>query len=863
MGEFDDLIGEFLIEAFEHLEQLEKGLQSLERQPSDRDALTSIFRSLHTIKGNCGFLAFGQLESVTHAGEHLLSILRDHSLETPQNSLNLLLELSDSVRVALKIIEKDNNDSTYQADDLILRLNAQATELLANLHPNKAPQPPSSPSQNPPSPEPTTQELTARQPIPESNFGSFPNPSLEPKRTIQTPPSETLQGNRQQTEVEIPSPKPPLISEKDDQPDQSSLSSNDEPKKKPPEASPKQSTSILYSSEEIRRSLLLNSSALDKAASDQAQQNDTEESQSNAMEFSVRVDTSLLDEIMNLVGELVLTRNQLQQYAVNLGDPKIESLTSQLNLITSQLQDHAIKTRMQPIEKLLGKFPRLVRQVSRLCNKAANLQLEGMETELDRSLLETIRDPLAHVVRNAIDHGLELPDERLQLGKPRHGTIRIKAFHQDGQVCIEVSDDGRGIDPAKIRAKALSLGLLSEEEVSGFSETEAVCLVFLPGLTTSSEVTRVSGRGVGMDVVKSNIENLGGKVQIATQLGEWTRLTVSIPLTLAIISALIVDIQDQDFAIPQIDLVELVRFSEDSDLSLETVDETVFFRLRSQMLPLIDLRQELHPGKDFPERTTRMRIAVLRHHDQEFGVVVDGVSDYQEIVIKPLSSLLAPLDLFSGSTILDDGSVALIFDVQGLAKRAGLKPKLTSPAATPTTDLSQHDFVSMLIFRIGQSWLLAVPVASIGRLEEFEHSSIQAIDQQSVVNYNGQVVPLLHMSQIFTESDPQATLKTQDSNPQTASKASLLGPDSESPGGEKTVQVIMCVTEEKFLGLVVDEIVDLVESRLELQTRTEKHGIYASAILNHQIVDIVDLNEVVKLAKVQLLTKPGEGQLRL
>ena len=385
---------------------------------------------------------------------------------------------------------------------------------------------------------------------------------------------------------------------------------------------------------------------------------------------AIRVDVRLLDKLMTLVGELVLARNQIMQYSTSQEDASFLGTVQRFNLLTTELQVNVMKTRMQPIGNIWNKFPRVVRDLAVACGKQARIELEGQETELDKTIIEAIRDPLTHLLRNAIDHGMEPPDERLTRGKPAEGRLLLHAFHQGGKVIIEITDDGKGIDPQRVREKAIHAKLITPEQAARLSERELVNLVFLPGFSTADRVTHFSGRGVGMDVVRTNVEKIGGTVDIESRLGRGTTIKMKIPLTLAIIPALTITVGGDRYAIPQVSLLELVRLEgEQAQRGIEQIHGAPVYRLRGNLLPLVYLNRQLQVESVRPDDDI-INIVVLQADDRQFGLVVDAIHDTEEIVVKPLQKQLKGISAFSGATIMGDGKVALILDVLGLAQKA-------------------------------------------------------------------------------------------------------------------------------------------------------------------------------------------------
>ncbi|MBI1831598.1 MAG: chemotaxis protein CheA, partial [Planctomycetes bacterium] len=525
MIELDSIVKEFLVESHENLDQLDRDLVSLEKDPQNRERLGSIFRTIHTIKGTCGFFGFSKLESVTHVGENLLSQLRDGLLVLDPERTSALLALVDAVRVMLGNIENTGADGDGDYHALIHRL----TQLQEQREPHAV-----SPGSAP-----------ASAPAPVEGIPSFGEALILAGKAT---PGQVLDAVKQQIEGD-PLRIGEILVEKG-----------------------------VLQPQDVREALTL------------------QEGKAGAVsETSIRVDVSLLDKLMNLVGELVLARNQILQFNATKDDTAFLSTTQRLNLITTELQEGVMKTRMQPIGNIWNRFPRVVRDLAVTCGKEVRLEMKGKETELDKTIIEAIKDPLTHIIRNSVDHGIEKPEVRQALGKPTTGTLRLRAFHEGGQVNIEISDDGAGIHVERVRAKAIERGLITREQAARMNERDANHLIFLPGFSTAEKVTNVSGRGVGMDVVKTNIEKIGGTVDMQSQPGQGTTLKIKIPLTLAIIPALIVTSGGGRFAIPQVNLLELVRLEGEQAKKkrIELIHGAPVYRLRGNLLPLVYLNQEL------------------------------------------------------------------------------------------------------------------------------------------------------------------------------------------------------------------------------------------------------------------------------
>ncbi|MDZ4675044.1 MAG: chemotaxis protein CheA [Gemmatimonadota bacterium] len=559
-------------------------------------------------------------------------------------------------------------------------------------------------------------------------------------------------------------------------------------------------------------------------------------------ESSIRVDVGLLDKLMNLVGELVLARNQILQFTAGQEDGAFNATSQRLNLITTELQEGVMKSRMQPIGNIWGKFPRVVRDLALACSKQVRLELEGKETELDKTIIEAIKDPLTHIVRNSVDHGIEPPATRLASGKPAEGCLRLRAYHEGGQVNIEISDDGAGIDPERIRQKAIDRGIVTAERATRMSDREVFNLVFLPGFSTAAKVTNVSGRGVGMDVVKTNIEKIGGTVDIQSKPGEGTTLKIKIPLTLAIIPALIVTTGGERYAIPQVSLLELVRVGGDREGDqVEWIRGVPVYRLRGQLLPLVYLSQQLglEQVAGLDGLPAARNIVVLQADERQFGLVVDGISDTEEIVVKPLSKQLKGIPAFAGATTLGDGKVALILDVLGLAQRSGVVSEVHDRSLGESVLQGQRveeGKQTMLVFQAGadpaaEGGRMAVPLGLVARLEEFPRDKVEGSVGRSVVQYRGQILHLISLSE-------------------------LLGTGVREVERD-TVQVIVYSEGDRSVGVMVDRILDIVEEQVTLEAGAGRSGLLGSAIIQNRVTDLVDLPGLIRAARPDFIEAPA------
>ncbi len=543
-----------------------------------------------------------------------------------------------------------------------------------------------------------------------------------------------------------------------------------------------------------------------------------DEETAKAANQSIRVTLDTLEHLMTMVSELVLTRNQLLEIVRQHEDSEFKTPLQRLSNVTAELQEGVMKTRMQPIGNAWQKLPRIVRDLSNELGKQIELEMQGAETELDRQVLDLIKDPLTHMVRNSADHGLEAPHERRAAGKPERGRIRLSAYHEGGYIIIQIADDGRGLNTERIKAKLIAQGLASEAEIDKLTEAQIHKFIFVPGFSTAAQVTSVSGRGVGMDVVRNNIDQIGGTIDVKSVAGAGLNFTIKIPLTLAIVAALIVEAGGERFAIPQLSVVELVRARAGSEHRIERIKDTTVLRLRDKLLPLARLSHLLGAEDGDVENGF---IVVTQVGSQTFGIVVDGVFHTEEIVVKPLSSRLRHIAMFSGNTILGDGSVIMIVDPNGVAQAFGgtVTSQMVANEQTDRRHASADaQTTSLLVFRAGSSQLKAVPLALITRLEEIDAHKIELSNGRHMVQYRGQLMPLVSLSEKVRVKD------------------------------EGAQPLLVFSDGSRSMALVVDEIVDIVEDRLDIQVGSENPGVLGSAIVKGQATEIIDVGHFLPLA---------------
>lgn len=544
---------------------------------------------------------------------------------------------------------------------------------------------------------------------------------------------------------------------------------------------------------------------------------------------SIRVSVETLEHLMTVVSELVLTRNELTEIMRNDEGTSHKLALQRLSSVTGELQQAVMSTRMQPIGNAWRKLPRIVRDVSSGLKKKIELEMNGAETELDRQVLEAIKDPLVHMVRNAADHGLETPAERIAAGKPEKGKITLNAYHEGGQILVEIGDDGKGLDLDRIKAKAVERGLVGAEEVERLTNEQIFAFIFDAGFSTAAQVTSVSGRGVGMDVVQSNVERIGGYIDVRSAKGVGSVFTLKIPLTLAISRALIVGVDDQDFAVPQTSVDELLKVEPGGPHSIKVIKNAPVLRSRDRLLPVVDLRSLLDmPGardengqlKTANEQTEGF-VMVIMARGMRFGMLVDTVLRTEEIVVKPMPQVLRTLEVFSGSTILGDGRVIMIIDPNGMRSAASGSAESTMQAAKVKGEQEAEvtrDTQLLLMFRANGPNRKALPISLITRLEEIRLADADQSNGQWHIKYNDELIPLVWFG------DP---------------------PDAKT-GGKKPLLVMS--DEGRSMGLLVDEILDIEDDEVDVQIPSEEDGILGSAIIGGATAEIIDVSHFLGMA---------------
>ena len=756
---------EFLTETAENLAALDIELVKLEQDPKTPGLLANIFRLVHTIKGTCGFFGLPRLELLAHAAENVLGRFRDGELVVTPTAITVILAAIDGIKSILATLETTGAEPEGDDTALIARLNALADGSSVEAEAGEAETGMAD----------AAEEATDVPEPPVKRAGSKrPNRRNNRKAAARQQPTEA---------VEQPDEIAELVGQLDDP---------------------------MPSAEPV-------------ATEGASASGDPGLHESAAVLQSIRVNVELLETLMTTASELVLSRNQLMQLARRQKDSEFGTPLQRLNHVVSELQENVMKTRMQPIGNAWAKLPRIVRDLAHETRKKIELVMKGADTELDRQILELIKDPLTHMVRNSADHGIEGPEDRVRSGKPETGVITLHAFHEGGQIVIEIGDDGRGLNIHKIKAKALKLGLVSEAELVGLTEAQVQQFIFRAGFSTADSITAVSGRGVGMDVVRTNIEKIGGTIEVGTRTGLGTKFTIKIPLTLAIVSALIVEIGGQSFAIPQTSVIELVRTSDTGTnrQRVERLNGAPVLRLRDQLLPLIVLSDILKLESSSAGASNEHFIVVTQVGSQVFGMIVDQVFDTEEIVVKPVGSITRNLTVFSGNTILGDGSVIMILDPAGIAEAIG--NPATAASGPGQSEAEQHagdsrEKSALLVFTAGPGAPKAVPLRWIARLEEFDRKDIESVSGRYVIQYRGRLMPVVSF-------DPMGAVEADGRQP------ALVFTDS-----------------GRTMALLVDAVVDILDTELDIHSSSSMPGVTGSAVIAGRATELIDASYFCELA---------------
>lgn len=791
----DDLLSEFLTETAESLDLVDSELVKFEQEPNNSGILDNIFRLVHTIKGTCGFLGLPRLEALAHSAETLMGKYRDGATPTT-DGVSVILETIDRLKEILELLEQAGSEPEGSDDDLINRLDTMSEEAMNLLNGAEAP------AEEQPAESVGTLER-------ELKPGEVSLDELE--AAFQSAPGPEAGGAPPPTDAEAREIKPGEVSlDELEAAFQAAPGPDDQQKAEKPKAAETPAAA-----------------PAPPAVKPDAKQEEPKAKEGGPVKAqTIRVNVETLEQLMTMVSELVLTRNQLLEMVRRLDDSEFKVPLQRLSNVTAELQEGVMQTRMQPIGNAWQKLPRIVRDLSKDLDKKINLEMIGAETELDRQVLDQIKDPLTHMVRNSGDHGLETTEGRLAAGKSEVGNITLSAYHEGGHIIIKIADDGQGLPTEKIKAKVIANGIATEAELAEMSENKIHKLIFHAGLSTAEKVTNVSGRGVGMDVVRTNIELIGGTIDLTSVEGEGTTFIIKIPLTLAIVSALIVESSGQRFAIPQLAVVELVKSHANAEHRIEMINDSPVLRLRNKLLPVIRMStllghqngmpaaEENADGTMEPENNQSVFVVVVQVGGQTFGIVVDAVFHTEEIVVKPMSSMLREITMFSGNTILGDGSVILIVDPNGIAQAVADErgTQEDNHADAEATDLIQSDEnTALLVFKAGSEELKAVPLSLVTRLEEIDVANIERSNNRDLVQYRNKLMPLVYIEDSLSHI-------------------------------EEGLQPILVFADETYsMGLVVDEIVDIVEDRLSVEISSEKAGVVGAAVIKGKATEVIDV----------------------
>jgi len=765
-----DIIQEFLVESFDNLSNINDDLTQYEKNIEDYELLNSIYRKIHTLKGSASFLGLTKLQEITHTVESILDHIRDKDFNVNSDLIDIFLESFDICVHLLRNIENNGVEGELDTSDILRRLkNSLENELLGQQMPKG-------------------------------------DEMIHENIDINRDNENILKDDLDSLLLDHANEKSHHVESTHDEPVEDNLSKVEPVKKETP----------------VEKKQSAPAKAVNKVSTN---------TKSNISESIVRVNVHLLDKIMNVVGELVITRNQILQYSKFKDDADLNRYAQQLNVITTDLQTDIMTTRMQPVGSVFNKFERIVRDLSRSQKKKVRLEIIGQDTELDKTLLEVIKDPMTHLIRNSLDHGLELPEQREANGKNAEGKLSIKAYHEGGQVVIEISDDGAGINTSRVKAKAIEKGIMSRDEVESLSLNKVHTLIFHPGFSTAEQVTNISGRGVGMDVVKSNIEKIGGEVEVNSEEGKGTVFRLKIPLTLAIVPALVVEGGGETFAIHQKNLVELVLLEEKDFSKIEMLHGREFFRLRGDIIPVIRLNQVLGFKTEEVKEDPVLNIIVLKAEGKTYGLIVDEILDTQEIVVKPLDRILKNIKYYAGSTIMGDGRVALIIDAFGFYNQFDSKEGKNKEEIKPDDVIQEdvYDKLEVILYKLGDERVYGVPLSLIDRLEEIECSKIEVSGNQHLIRYRNTSMPLINIENILD----------------------LNGKSVLDTNKEGKLNCIVTSINGTFFGLVVSEIIDIALSESELEVDTiDRLGLMGTIYIDNRLITLLDLYEVINMTEV-------------
>ena len=832
-----ELLNEFLVESQENMAEIERQLMALEENPEDTELLDAIFRTVHTVKGNSGFLGLVRLQAVAHAGEELLGRMRATGFRATPEIVSLLLECADAIQTILDALETAGAEPEVDNDELIRRLRAAAEAIGEGRTPTAAPPGEAAAEQAaeqaPDWLEGLDEDARARlaeagATTPEAvlarGFEGLKKLGLAPAVALKllgmarkaagaaAPKGETAAGG----------------GGADDGAEAASGRDN---------AAPAQASPPKPAGETKPGSAPTEPASAPKARAAKTPAQET-----------IRVSLEVLDALMNQVGELVLARNRLMQVIDQLGMDVLaeaggnERLAQLRNLlpvsrdihhITERLQHRLLKTRMQPIATIWGSVPRLVRDTARQLGKKVRVVMEGQETELDRTILAALKDPLTHIIRNSCDHGIEPPEARVAAGKPEAGTLRLSAHQESGTIVIRISDDGAGIDPARVKARAVEMGVITPEAAAGMGDAAALQLIFHPGLSTARKVSNISGRGVGMDVVKSTIERVGGSVDIESEPGRGTTLNIRIPLTMAIMPAMVVGVQGRRYAIPQMNVQELLAAYRDAP-EWEEVAGQAFFRLRGQLLPVMRLADVLKIGGGAENHGS---IVVVNAGGRTFGLLVDEIFGAEELVVKPLGAHFRHMGFLGGCSILGDGYVIPIIECNGLAQLLNLSAEAEAAVdgcrARRGTRPRETQYI--IVFRSGRA-RYALPMTLVERLEEIEPERFEMAGGREVLQYRGDVIPVLEWSRLVGEED------------------------AETPTGTRSCLIL--ADEHKRMCLRVGAIEDILEAEVDIRRPSRNPLFLGTIVVGDRVTEMVDVFAVLEQAEPGWFADPNEERQR-
>lgn len=815
--QLNEALSEYLDECCEMLERLGKSLNTIEKGNASKDVLASVYRDMHTIKGSSQLFGFSQIGHLAHAMETCLDPVRKGKMTVPHDMVDRLYDGCDIITNLLAGIRENKHEPNMNGalTKLLPRLIAMAeASITGSLPPSKDKEVPLEDQDTVRRAKPVQVRLSSEL-VGDAGLLKVQNshPVIEASVTID-----------QKSSVEIPG-----------------FSSFDDPVEPAAPAAPAKPVAVPPPTAKP-----VAAAAKDPAVPAKAEVKPASE---DPHSDTIRVHVTLLDSLMNLVGELVLIRNQLLQHSKsNDEDTEFLKMGQRLNVVTAELQNEVMKTRMQPIGNVLNKFTRVVRDMGRDLGKKIDIELVGTETELDKTIIEAVKDPLTHIVRNAVDHAIESAEERKKLGKSETGLIRLKAYHESGQVIIEIADDGRGLSRERLGTKAIEKGLITKDAFTNMSDREVQALIFAPGFSTAAAVSNISGRGVGMDVVKTNVEKIGGVVDLASTEGVGTTIKIKIPLTLAIVPALIVRAGGQRYAIPQAKLVELLRIEgNDGDAEqIESLQGKPVLRLRGKLLPIVSLTEVLRTqgvqvnaaptsGVGHPSEDHASNIVILSGEGLMFGMIVDEIDDSTDIVVKSLSPFLKDLTIFSGATIMGDGSVALTIDVTGISTTANLVGEAMDAGSGMTaTDRKsgarRAESCEFLLIDVGATGSYAIPLSLVSRIEMFDQDRFERSGEQKVVRYRDALLPVFSLPEF---------LHLPDAGRATAAK--------------EGTSVVVIKRGDRSYGIEVCDIQDIVELAARIdQTVKDRPGILGTIIAQEKVIVVVDIFGMIDQVKARL-----------